>query len=155
MIHDPHLNPKQQVVVEPPTTKLPDDLVPVLKDSGERRQFKTGAVRDRAVGKGRFDLIPTQMKFRLARHYEAGAIKYADRNWEKGMDFSVYMDAIERHVEKYKAGWVDEDHLAAAIWNLAALMFMEEKHPELDDLPERQREGVDMLKWVMRRPEDA
>lgn len=29
-----------------------------LKDSGERRQFNTGAVRDIADGKGRCDLIP-------------------------------------------------------------------------------------------------
>ncbi len=129
--------------------------VPVLKDSGERRQFATGAVRDRAVGKGRFDLIPSQMKFRLARHYEAGAIKYSERNWEKGMEFSIYVDAAERHMEKYKDGWNDEDHLAAAIWNLAALMFMEQKHPELDDLPERKREAVDMFRWVVRKPEDA
>lgn len=129
--------------------------VPKLKDSGERRQFRTGAVRDRAAGKGRFDLIPTQMMFRLARHYEAGSIKYSDRNWEKGMEFGVYIDAAKRHLEKYVAGWNDEDHLAAAIWNLAALMFQEEKNPELDNMPERKREGVDMLKWVVRKPEDA
>ena len=129
--------------------------VPVLKDSGERRQFHTGAVRDRAVGKGRYDLLSTQMMFRLARHYEAGAIKYTDRNWEKGMSFSIYVDAAMRHLLKYIAGWNDEDHLAAAIWNLAALMFQEERNPDLDDLPERQREAVDMFKWVVRRPDDA
>jgi hypothetical protein len=114
-----------------PPFKAVDGLVPVLKDSGERRQFPTGAVRDRAVGKGRFDLIPTQM------------------------EFSIYVDAAERHLEKYKAGWMDEDHLAAAIWNLAALMFQEEKNPQLDNLPERRREAVDMFKWVIRKPEDA
>ena len=129
--------------------------VPALKDSGERREFETGAVRDRAAGKGRFDLIPSQAMFRYARHMEAGALKYSDRNWEKGMPFSVYLDAALRHVEKYKDGWNDEDHLAAALWNLAALMFMEEKHPELDDLPERKREAMDMFKWVIRRPDDA
>ena len=129
--------------------------VPVLKDSGERRQFETGAVRDRAVGKGRFDLLSTQMLMRLARHYEAGSIKYSDRNWENGMPFSVYVDAAMRHLVKYIAGWNDEDHLAAAIWNLAALVFQEEKNPGLDDLPERKREAVDVFRWVMRRSEDA
>lgn len=29
-----------------------------IKDSGERRQFESGAVRDMAEGKGRFDLLP-------------------------------------------------------------------------------------------------
>ena len=163
--YDPHLKPKGKGLVDKegkqvfPDHSRKDSVaygeVPTLKDSGQRRQFKTGAVRDRAVGKGRFDLMSTQMNFRLARHYEAGAIKYSDRNWEKGMEFSVYVDAAKRHLEKYIAGWNDEDHLAAVIWNIAALMFMEEKMPELDDLPERQREAVDMFKWVVRRPEDA
>jgi hypothetical protein len=129
--------------------------VPILKDSGHRRQFETGAVRDRAAGKGRYDLLSTQMLMRLARHYEAGAIKYADRNWEKGMPISVYVDAAMRHLVKYIAGWNDEDHLAAVVWNIAAIMFMEDKMPDLQDLPDRQREAVDMNKWVIRRPEDA
>jgi len=126
-------------------------LIPILKDSGERREFPSGAIRDRAVGKGRFDLLSTQMLMRLARHYEAGAVKYSDRNWEKGMPFSVYVDAAFRHLVKYIAGWQDEDHLAAAIWNLAAIMFQEEKNPQLDDLPEHNIEH----KWVIRKPEDA
>ena len=29
-----------------------------IKDSGERRRFESGAVRDMAEGKGRFDLLP-------------------------------------------------------------------------------------------------
>lgn len=124
---------------------------PTLKDSGERRQFDSGAIRDRAAGKGRFDLIPTQLLFRLARHYEAGSIKYSDRNWEKGMPISVYIDSALRHMFKYIAGWNDEDHLAAAIWNLAAIMFMEDEMPHLQDLPDR----IDKtLKWVIEREEE-
>ena len=144
--HDPHLQEKIDKLTE---------LVPSLKDSGERRQFDTGAIRDRAVGKGRYDLLSTQMLMRLARHYEAGSIKYSDRNWEKGMPIGVYVDAAMRHFIKYIAGWNDEDHLAAVLWNIAAIMFMEERLPELDDLPERKREATDMLKWVIRKPEDA
>lgn len=157
MQYDPHLKPEKTIGQQSMETvdRQIMESVPVLKDSGERRQFETGAVRDRAVGKGRFDLIATQMMFRLARHYEAGAIKYTDRNWEKGMPFSVYIDAALRHLFKYIAGWNDEDHAAAIVWNIAALMFMERKMPELDDLPERKREAVDMFKWVVRRPEDA
>ena len=33
-------------------------LGPVIKDSGERREFETGAVRDIQEGKGRCDLLP-------------------------------------------------------------------------------------------------
>lgn len=127
--------------------------VPVLKDSGDRRQYESGAVRDRAVGKGRFDLIPSQAMFRLARHFEAGAIKYSDRNWEKGMPISVYVDAALRHIEKYKDGWNDEDHLAAVLWNIASIMHHEQKMPDLMDLPDRMNENLQ--KWVIFKPEDA
>ena len=54
-----------------------------IKDSGERREFSTGAVRDMAEGKGRCDLLPACAILRIARHFEAGAKKYDDRNWEK------------------------------------------------------------------------
>ena len=128
---------------------------PKLKDSGERRQFDTGAVRDRAAGKGRYDLLSTQALMRLARHYEAGAIKYEDRNWEKGMPISVYVDAAMRHLVKYIAGWNDEDHLAAVLWNISAIMFMEDEMPHLQDLPDRAGMDFDaMKKWVIER-EDA
>jgi hypothetical protein len=52
-----------------------------VKDSGEREKFETGAQRDTQVGKGRFDLIPPLLLYRMARLYEAGALKYGDRNW--------------------------------------------------------------------------
>lgn len=140
-------------MIEPKAGQSLAPTITTLKDSGERRQFTTGAVRDRAAGKGRYDLLPMQLLMRLARHYEAGAMKYSDRNWEKGMPFSVYIDAAMRHLVKYIAGWNDEDHLAAAIWNLAAVMFQEEKNPDLQDLPERQE--ARSFKWVIHKPEDA
>ena len=40
-----------------------------LKDSGDRTQFDTGAVRDMHGDKGRFDLLPMCMLYRLTRHY--------------------------------------------------------------------------------------
>lgn len=33
----------------------------MIKDSGERREFESGAVRDRAEGKGRCDLLPLEV----------------------------------------------------------------------------------------------
>ena len=56
-----------------------------IKDSGERTEFQSGAVRDMSEGKGRMDLLPMCVLLRLARHYEAGSLKYGDRNWEKGI----------------------------------------------------------------------
>lgn len=108
-----------------------------LQDSGDRREFKSGAVRDMAEGKGRCDLLPACALLRLSRHYEAGAKKYSDRNWEKGIPISVMMDSGIRHILKYMDGQTDEDHLAAAAWNILGAMWMEEKRPDLQDLEVR------------------
>jgi hypothetical protein len=98
----------------------------VTKDSGERRQFNTGAQRDVVTDKGRYDLISPIMIERLAKLLQRGAEKYNDRNWEKGMPLSVYMDSGMRHLYKFLEGHRDEDHLIAAIWNLQALLHIEE-----------------------------
>lgn len=112
-----------------------------LQDSGNRREFDTGAVRDMQEGKGRCDLLPALALLRLARHYEAGANKYSARNWEKGIPISVMLDSGLRHLFKYLDGQNDEDHLAAAAWNILGAMWMEEKKPELQDIPSRLKEG--------------
>ena len=41
--------------------------VPTIKDSGERRQFDTGAVRDIQEGKGRCDLMPLAVVAKFLR----------------------------------------------------------------------------------------
>jgi hypothetical protein len=105
-----------------------------LHDSGERQQFATGAVRDRQTGKGRFDLLPALAVIRLARHFEKGAAKYGDRNWERGIPLSRFLDSALRHLFAYLAGRDDEDHLVAAAWNLLAAMETEER-AESDRLP--------------------
>jgi hypothetical protein len=114
----------------------------VTKDSGEREQHATGAVRDVRGGKGRFDLLPTRSIRRLAGVYERGALKYADRNWEKGMPLSRYMDSALRHTFQYLEGQRDEDHLAQAAFNLLAVIDHEERiqagllPAHLNDLPQ-------------------
>ena len=106
-----------------------------MTDSGNREHFDTGAMRERAPGKGRFDLISPFMLQRLAIIMEKGAAKYESRNWEKGMPFSDYVDSAERHIQQYKMGMTDEDHLGHAIFNLMAIMHLERTHPECDDMP--------------------
>lgn len=114
----------------------------MLKDSGNRREFETGAVRDMQEGKGRCDLLPACALLRLAKHYEAGARKYEDRNWEKGIPISVMIDSAMRHLLKYMDGQTDEDHLAAVAWNILGAMWMEEKRPDLQDLPSRKKHMI-------------
>lgn len=122
------------------------DEKPIL-DSGRRSEFVTGAVRDIQIGKGRFDLLPPKALLRLAKHYERGCQKYGDRNWEKGIPFSRYIDSALRHIIKFLDGQVDEDHLVAAAWNLMCLLETQERiikgtlPKELDDLPHKTTEG--------------
>lgn len=108
-----------------------------IQDGGERQIYADGAMREPATGKGRYDLLPVFATRRLACWYELGAKKYADRNWEKGMPFSRCIDAAKRHLDKYIMSMHDEDHLAAAVWNLMAIMEYQERGLalEFDDLP--------------------
>lgn len=114
-----------------------------LKDSGDRRQFTTGAVRDAGAGKGKPSLVPNWVVWLVSRIYEDGAAKYAARNWEKGMPLSQYIDSCERHLAKLKAGLRDEPHATQAIWNLigyvftATLIKMGRRPAELNDMPDQ------------------
>ncbi len=109
----------------------------MIHDSGNRTEFSTGAVRDMGAGKGRCDLLPPRALLRLARHFEAGAVKYGDRNWEQGIPIHSFLDSAIRHILRYLAGEADEDHLCAAAWNLICAMETEEKMPEMQDIPAR------------------
>lgn len=113
-----------------------------IKDSGTRRQFDSGAVRDMQEGKGRCDLLPACAILRVARHFEAGAKKYDDRNWEKGIPVGSFIDSAIRHLMKYLDGQVDEDHLCAAGWNILCAMWTEEKRPDLINIPTRPEYNV-------------
>ena len=98
----------------------------VIKGSGVKAQYDTGAVRDVRVSKGRYDLISPLALKRIAVHLEKGAIKYSARNWEQGFPFTRMLDSAKRHLEQYHEGDRDEDHLAAACFNAMAMMHFEE-----------------------------
>jgi hypothetical protein len=107
-----------------------------IRDSGERQEFETGARRDTQDGKPRYGLIPVEPLYRLAMHYTKGADKYDDNNWTKGIPMSRSWESLERHVQAFKSGDKVEDHLAAIAWNAFALMWYEERMPEMNDLAE-------------------
>lgn len=149
-----------------------------LKDSGNRREFSTGAVRDVADGKGRCDLLPliqvseiigsytllqismfmesgktthlrnaihafceerdwvsTTAMLEVSIHYEDGARKYAERNWEIGIPVHCFIDSAVRHYLKWRRGDTDEPHDRAVLWNLLGAWWTLDNHPELNDLP--------------------
>ena len=108
-----------------------------IKDSGQRTEFGSGAVRDMSEGKGDMISLPAMAMLRLARHYEKGAKKYGRWNYQKGIPTSSFLDSAIRHLFKYLDGWDDEDHLSAAAFNILGAMEMEENHKEMMDIPSR------------------
>lgn len=108
-----------------------------IKDSGERTTFETGAVRDMHTGKGRMDLLPWQAIIEVSKHCEAGALKYGERNCEKGIPIHSLVDSAFRHLAKYTMGYEDEPHLRAAAWNILFALYMEIEHPDMQDIPTR------------------
>lgn len=106
------------------------------------RHFDTGAVRDDATGKGRFDLLPWAAIHALAKHCERGALHYGERNVDKGINQSSLIDSGLRHICLYIQGDAEAHHLVAALWNIAWAVEQEIKRPHLVDLPER--EGVEV-----------
>lgn len=112
-----------------------------LKDSGKREDFESGCVRDTAENKSRPDLISPYFNMRVGDHLDKGARKYAERNWEKGMPISRCIASLERHLNQYKQGLTDEDHLAAIGCNTMFTIHYEELikrgilPAELNDMP--------------------
>jgi len=106
-------------------------------------QYESGARKESNLGKGRYDLIPPSALRRLAMRYHVGVEKYGERNWEKGLLFSRYVDSGIRHFIQYLLGDTTEDHLAAVAWNVFALMASEhmielgELPDSIDDIPHR------------------
>lgn len=150
----------------------------MIQDSGNRREFSTGAVRDIAEGKGRCDLLPLSVVAELSHssvlkdialfldtgetqyiyhcltdfcnnmfggiatamlevsiHYEEGAKKYAERNWEVGLPCHSFIDSGVRHYLKHIRGDKDEPHDRAFVWNMMGLLWTLKYKPELNDLP--------------------
>ncbi len=162
----------------------------MIKDSGERRMFDSGAVRDIQEGKGRCDLLPLDVislflgdfkdsdkvlqsihsyilygnfidllkavkyfcddtgidyytaVLEVSKHYEEGAKKYDERNWEKGIPVHCYIDSGIRHYLKHCRGDSDECHDRAFIWNMFCAVWTHTHKPQLIDLPFIQEEGV-------------
>jgi len=97
-----------------------------VKDSGKRQNFQTGSVRDTNEGKGRFDLISPIALKRLAKHYENGARKYGDNNWQKGIPIKRLLESALRHLNSYLIGDRSEDHIIACAWNCFAAAHTED-----------------------------
>lgn len=164
--------------------ELGEPGIPVILDSGNRRQFESGAVRDIQEGKGRCDLLPldvvadiyeefyfdeepsiceimsgisefqatgeisylyhaldnfeyfdswSNMFLEVAIHFEEGAKKYGENNWQKGIPVHCYIDSAVRHYLKFLRGDKDEPHDRAFCWNILCAIWTCKHKPELNE----------------------
>lgn len=111
-----------------------------VKDSGERREFATGSVRDRGDLKPRPDYISPFALLEVGEHMRKGAVKYGPGNWTLGQPFSEMTASMYRHLLQWMIGDEDENHLAAIVFNAQALIHFREMikrgvlPAELDDM---------------------
>lgn len=103
----------------------------------DTRTFSTGAVRSSDADSTRYDLVPLAGLRRIAEAAAHGAEKYTPYNWQKGMPLSVLINHALKHIYQYLDGDKSEDHLGHANWNLSAACEMEEKRPDMIDIPTR------------------
>ena len=108
----------------------------MIKDSGDRTAFETGALRDmHGEDKGRFDLLPWHAIWEVAKHAQNGALKYGEHNVDKGIPLHSLIDSGIRHTAKFIIGMEDEPHLTAACWNLLWALEMKLTRPDMNDVP--------------------
>lgn len=124
-------------VIEPAATAQAD-TAPSVTVGEVRTTSSSGG--EKGVKPARFDLIPAGPLWQVAEHYGRGAAKYADRNWERGYEWSKSFGALMRHASLF---WQGEDydaettshHMAAVAFHALALIEFADTHPEFDDRP--------------------
>lgn len=83
-------------------------------------------------------MVQKRINFELKNDELIGSVS-GDRNWEKGIPTSRLVDSAMRHINQFREGLRDEDHIAQAIWNLACIIHFEElKREDLNDVPNYQ-----------------
>lgn len=108
----------------------------VVKDSGARKQFASGMVRD--VTSGKIDYWRAYvgpMLTRFCDHVTKGAVKYPDvkpgvPNWTLAAgeeELQRARDSAARHFAQWMRGDTDEDHAAAVWFNLDVAEYVKEK----------------------------
>lgn len=108
--------------------------------AGEVRVVNLATGGEKGRKPARFELIPPRALEQVAVVYGVGADKYEDRNWERGVDWSLMFGAMMRHMWLWWAGETDDvesglNHLAHAAFHVLGLMQLTETHPGLDDRP--------------------
>ena len=107
------------------TNEIEIQIAETKIDPNNIEKMETGAQRSGQLGRGPFNLIPTEATRRVAIKYEHGANGYGENNWKNGFKFSRLMNSAMHHLNQYLDGDRSEDHLAASVWNINAMMHFE------------------------------
>lgn len=86
------------------TTVEQDDVAREVYAATHPEHVSETGGRRKNAGKLRADLVPASWDEALAAVLTKGAAKYADRNWEKGMEFGVCLGSLKRHLIKFMKG---------------------------------------------------
>lgn len=65
----------------------------------------------------------TECFLEVSMHYKQGALKYGERNWEKGIPLHSFIDSAVRHLLKHIDGCTDERHDRAFVWNILGALW--------------------------------
>lgn len=128
-------------------SKLSEDRMNIIAQNGNDGLHYGKATQDRKGGglrynanKPRYDLLHPVAQEGVVRVLTAGANKYAERNWEKGMKWSTILASLKRHLaaiekgEDYdeETGELHIDHLQCNAHFLSAYYHI---YPQGDDRP--------------------
>jgi hypothetical protein len=98
--------------------------------TGDRGYLKMAL--DEFRGDDPFKDVPT-MLLEVAKHFENGAKKYGENNWQKGIPVRCYIDSAVRHYLKYLRNDPDEPHGIAFCWNVICACWTCKHKPELNN----------------------
>lgn len=70
--------------------------------------------------------------FELSKHFEEGAKKYGENNWQKGIESKYYINSAGHHLLQYERGDIDEPHDRSFMWNMMCCIWTCEEMPQLN-----------------------
>lgn len=98
----------------------------IVKDSGVRQDYPSGMRRDTQEDKPDYTLIERGFLTRVAMHLVKGAKKYGRNNWQLANsqeEIERFQASAMRHLVQWLNGEVEEDHMAAVVFNLMACEY--------------------------------
>ena len=104
-------------------------------------------------GKVRTDLLPFDVIWHISKVLQAGAEKYADRNWELGLSWMTCVGCLMRHLIKFVSGNdIDKEtgipHIDLVMINAIFLSRYFRQNKDYDDRPTHGEIIEDDLKGI-------